>query len=62
MEVIPNMVAGALNAVSAASEMASFKRFINTFPSTSILPKPNIELDVSTEDWNIEATEAAWKL
>lgn len=56
------MVAGALNAISAASKAPSIKRFVYTSSSTAILlPKPNIELNVSTEDWNIEAIEAAWK-
>ena len=56
------MVAGALNTVSAASEIPSIKRFVYT-PSCAaiLLPKPNVELNYSTEDWNIEAVEAAWK-
>ena len=61
-EVIPGVVAGALNAVSAASKIPSIKRFVYTSSSTSILlPKPNVELNVSTEDCNIEAVEEAWK-
>ncbi len=56
------MVAGALNALSAASKIPSIKRFVYTSSSAAILlPKPNVELNISTEDWNIEAIEAAWK-
>ncbi|KAK0507100.1 hypothetical protein JMJ35_010558 [Cladonia borealis] len=55
-EVLPGAVRGALNAVFAASRMPSIKRVVCTSSSTAILlPKPNVELNVSTEDWNIEA-------
>ena len=61
-QVIPGVVAGAVNAASAASKIPSIKRFVYTSSSSAILlPKPNVELNVSTEDWNIEAVEAAWK-
>ena len=61
-EDITDVVAGALNAISAASKIPSIKRFVYTSSSTAILlPKPNVELNVSTEDWNIEAIEEAWK-
>ena len=61
-EVIPGVVAGALNALSAASKIPSIKRFVYTSSSAAILlAKPNVELNLSTEDWNIEAIEAAWK-
>ena len=56
------MVAGALNVVAAASKIPSIKRFVYTSSAAAIsLPKPNVELNYSTEDWNIEAIEAAWK-
>lgn len=61
-EAIPGVVAGALNAVSATSKKPSSRHFLYTSSSTAItLPRPNIELGVSTEDCHSEAIEAAWK-
>ena len=51
-----------MNAATAASKEPSIKRFIYTSSSAAILlPRPNVELTVSTEDWNTDAVEAAWK-
>ena len=59
-EVIPSVAAGALNALFVATKMPTIKRFVYTSSSTVILlPKFNMELNVSTDDWNIEAVKAA---
>lgn len=60
--VIPAVVKGAVNAASSAAKQASVKRFVYTSSSTAITaPKPNVEFTISTDDWNNEAIEAAWK-
>ena len=61
-KVIPQVVAGAVNALEAAAKQPSVKRFVYTSSSTAITaPKPNEKFEVSIEDWNTEDVEAAWK-
>ncbi|KAL9631298.1 MAG: hypothetical protein Q9164_005968 [Protoblastenia rupestris] len=61
-KVIPPVIAGAVNAASAAAKQSSIKRFVFTSSSTAIsTPKPNIEFTISTDQWNDEDVEAAWK-
>ena len=61
-KVIPAVVDGALNAASSAAKQTSVKRFVYTSSSTAIsAPKPNVEFTISTDDWNKEDVEAAWK-
>ena len=61
-KVIPAVVSGAVNAATAAAKQASVKRFVYTSSSTAITPpKPNVEFTISTDDWNKEDVEAAWK-
>ena len=61
-KVIPAVVDGALNAATSAAKQTSVKRFVYTSSSTAIsAPKPNVEFTISTDDWNKEDVEAAWK-
>ena len=61
-KVIPQVVAGAVNALEAAAKTSSVKRFVFTSSSTAITaPKPNEKFEVKIEDWNTEDVEAAWK-
>ena len=56
------MVAVALNAGFAALNTPFVNHLGYTSSFTSIpLPKHNVELIFSVENWNIEAIEAAWK-
>ena len=61
-KVIPGVVKGAINAAASAAKQTSVKRFVYTSSSTAITaPKPNVEFTISTDDWNDEDVEAAWK-
>ena len=61
-KVIPAVVSGAVNAASSAAKQASVKRFVYTSSSVAITAaKPNVEFTISTNDWNIDDIEAAWK-
>ena len=61
-KVIPVVVDGAVNAATAAAKQDSVKRFVYTSSSTAITaPKPNVEFTLSTNDWNDEQVEEAWK-
>ena len=61
-KVIPGVVKGAVNAAASAAKQTSVKRFVFTSSSTAITaPKPNVEFTISTDDWNDEDVEAAWK-
>ena len=61
-KVIPAVVKGAVNAATSAAKQTSVKRFVYTSSSTAITaPKPNVEFTISTDNWNNEAVEAAWK-
>ena len=61
-KVIPDVISGAINAITAASKQSSVKRFVYTSSSTAISqPKPNVAFTISTGDWNNEDVEAAWK-
>lgn len=61
-KVIPAVLKGAVNAATSAAKQTSVKRFVYTSSSTAInAPKPNIEFTISTDDWNNEDVEAAWK-
>ena len=56
------MIAGALNVARSAAKQASVKRFVYTSSSTALtVPKPNVEFTITTDDWNTEDVEAAWK-
>lgn len=61
-KVIPDVIKGALNAATSASKESSIKRFVYTSSSTAITkPYPNREFTISTDNWNNEDIEAAWK-
>jgi len=49
-------------ALTTASKQSSIKRFVYTSSSTAITaPKPGVAFDISTDNWNDEDVEAAWK-
>ena len=61
-KVIPLVVDGALGAAASAAKQTSVKRFVYTSSSTAITaPKPNVEFTLSTDNWNDEQVEEAWK-
>lgn len=61
-KVIPTVVNGAINAASSAAKHSSVKRFVYTSSSSAITaPKPNVEFTISTDDWNTDQVEEAWK-
>ncbi|KAK1570175.1 aldehyde reductase [Colletotrichum navitas] len=60
--VIPGTVSGTLNALEAAAQEPSVKRFVLTSSSTAaLIPKPNNPVKVTTDTWNIEAVELAYR-
>lgn len=60
-KVIPTVINGALNALSAAANEPSIKRFVFTSSSTAILiPRLNEEFTITTDQWNDAAVAAAW--
>ncbi|CAO1603812.1 hypothetical protein XANCAGTX0491_007391 [Xanthoria calcicola] len=60
-KIIPSVIAGALNALSAAANEPSIKRFVFTSSSTAILiPRLNEEFTITTDQWNDAAVAAAW--
>lgn len=59
--IIPAVIAGALNAASAAAAHPSVKRFVYTSSSTAITsPKTNTEYTISTDQWNDDDVAKAW--
>ena len=59
--MIPTVIAGSVSAAVAASKNPSVKRVIYTSSAMAITnPKPNVEFEVSVNDWNEEAVQAAW--
>lgn len=60
-EVIPDTIAGAVNALKAAANERSVKQFVYTSSSTAAtLPKPGKKFPLLKETWNDEAVKAAW--
>ena len=61
-KVIPQTIAGAVNIAESAAKQPSIKRFVFTSSSMAITaPKPNVRFEISTENWNDEDVEKAWK-
>ena len=61
-EVIPQTIAGAVNAAESAAKQPSIKRFVFTSSSTAITtPRPNEKFEVDVKDWNTSAIEKAWE-
>ncbi|KAL8659704.1 MAG: hypothetical protein Q9202_006984 [Teloschistes flavicans] len=60
--VVPPVLAGVLNAASAASKEPSLKRFVYTSSSVAItVPKPNVpDFHVTNTGWNDHAIQEAW--
>ncbi|KAL8703393.1 MAG: hypothetical protein Q9201_003422 [Fulgogasparrea decipioides] len=60
-KVIPGVVAGAVNAASAAAKQPSVKRFVYTSSSAAVtLPNLDHEVTISTDQWNDQEVEKAW--
>lgn len=60
--VIPGTVSGTVNALKAAAQEPSVKRFVLTSSSTAaLIPKPNNPIKVTTDTWNDEAVELAYR-
>ena len=61
-KVIPAVIDGAVNVAKSAAKQSSVRRFVYTSSSVAItMPKPDVEFAISTDDWNEEQVEAAWK-
>ncbi|KAJ5679526.1 hypothetical protein N7462_007770 [Penicillium macrosclerotiorum] len=59
--VIPGTIAGTINALEAAAQEPSVKRFVLTSSSNAVLiPEPNNHVKVTADTWNDEAVEAAY--
>ncbi|KAL8793879.1 MAG: hypothetical protein Q9195_003498 [Heterodermia aff. obscurata] len=59
--VVPQVVAGAVNIAESAVKVASIKRLVYTSSSVAITsPKPNEKFEVSINDWNEEDIKKAW--
>ncbi|KAF2973135.1 hypothetical protein GQX73_g393 [Xylaria multiplex] len=55
-------VAGTVNALAAAAKVPSIKRFVLTSSSASaLIPKPNNPVTVTTETWNEETVQYAYR-
>ncbi|TGJ84767.1 hypothetical protein E0Z10_g3951 [Xylaria hypoxylon] len=55
-------VTGTINALAAAAKVPSVKRFVLTSSSASaLIPKPNDPVTVTTETWNQETVEYAYR-
>lgn len=60
--MIPQTIAGAVNAAESAAKQPSVKRFVYTSSSTAITSaRPNEKFEISVEDWNTKAIEEAWQ-
>ncbi|GIJ91135.1 hypothetical protein Asppvi_010100 [Aspergillus pseudoviridinutans] len=60
--VIPGTISGTVNALEAAAQEPSVKRFVLTSSSTAaLIPKPNSAVKVTTDTWNDEAVELAYR-
>ncbi|KAI0532782.1 aldehyde reductase [Xylaria digitata] len=61
-EVVPDTIAGTVNALAAAAKVPSIKRFVLTSSSASaLIPKPNNPVTVTTETWNEETVQYAYR-
>ncbi|EKG18975.1 NAD-dependent epimerase/dehydratase [Macrophomina phaseolina MS6] len=61
-EVVPGTIAGTVNALVAAAKEPSVKRFVLTSSSASaLIPKPNTPVVVTSETWNDEVVEFAYR-
>ena len=61
-KVIPQTIAGAVNAAESAAKQPSVKRFVFTSSSTAITsPRPNEKFEIDVKDWNTSDVEKAWK-
>ncbi|KAI1200476.1 aldehyde reductase [Nemania serpens] len=61
-EVIPDTVKGTLEAIESAAREKSVKRFVLTSSSSAaLIPKPNNPFTVTTDTWNDETVEWAYR-
>lgn len=60
-QVIPTVIAGAVNAASAAAKNKDVKRFVYTSSSTAITePRINVDYSVTIDQWNEDSVKKAW--
>ncbi|KDN70445.1 putative aldehyde reductase, partial [Colletotrichum sublineola] len=60
--VIPGTVSGTVNALEAAAQEPCVKRFVLTSSSlAALIPKPNNPVKVTTDTWNDEVVELAYR-
>lgn len=60
--VVPGTISGTVNALEAAAQEPSVKRFVLTSSSLAALfPKPNRPVKVTADTWNDEAVELAYR-
>ena len=60
--VIPGTISGIINALEAAAQEPSVKRFVLTSSSlAAVIPKPNNPVKVTTDTWTDEAVELAYR-
>lgn len=60
--VVPGTIAGTINAMTSAMREQSVERFVLTSSSAAVLiPKPNTPQDVTTDTWNDEVVEFAFR-
>lgn len=61
-KVIPAVIDGAVNVAESAAKQSSIQRFVYTSSSMAMcMPQPDVEVTISTDDWNDAQVEAAWK-
>jgi hypothetical protein len=61
-KVIPYVVAAMKSSLASAAKEPTMKRFVYTSSSTAAWsPKPNLKIELTTESWNDEVVEQAWK-
>jgi nucleoside-diphosphate-sugar epimerase len=61
-ETIPPVITASVNALKTAMKEPSVKRFVYTSSSmAAYTPKLNTPMNITTETWNDEAVQIAWK-
>ncbi|KAI1331075.1 aldehyde reductase [Xylariaceae sp. FL0255] len=61
-DVIPGMIKGTMEALEAASEEPSVKRFVLTSSSSAaLIPKPNDPVTVTVDTWNDSTVQIAYR-
>ena len=62
LNVIPGTISGTVNALEAAAQEPSVKRFVLTSSSlAAVIPKPNTPVTVTADTWGEEAVDLAYR-